>query len=57
MTLVDIAQDTGGFLEAIRAAVATLNTAVGALSTLVEVLIVGLCVLVAVEVARGVMKR
>lgn len=57
MWLVDIAQDSGGFLEAIRAAVATLNTAVGALSALVEVMIVGVCILIAVEVARGVMRR
>jgi hypothetical protein len=57
MTPIDVVGDTGGFLEAVRAAVASLNTAVVSLSALVEVLIVGLCILIAVEVARGVMRR
>jgi len=57
MTPIDVVGDSGGFLEAIASAVGTLETAVGALSALVEVVIVGLCILIAVEVARGVMRR
>jgi hypothetical protein len=57
MTPVDVLGDAGGFLGAIATAVASLETAVVALSALVGTAIVALCVLVAVEVARGVMKR
>jgi hypothetical protein len=57
VTLVDVAGDSGGFLVALTTAVGTVNSTVLALSALVEVLIVCLCVLVAVEVARGVLKR
>jgi hypothetical protein len=57
VTIVDIQGDGGGFLAAIASAVDSLESTVVALSALVEVLIVAMCVLVAVEVARGVMKR
>lgn len=57
MTLVDIQADSGGFLGAIATAVDSLAGVVSALSGLVEVLIVALAVLIAVEVARGVMRR
>jgi hypothetical protein len=57
VTLVDIQADSGGFLGAIATAVDSLAGVVSALSGLVEVLIVALAVLIAVEVARGVMRR
>lgn len=57
MTLVDIAGDTGGFLSAISAAVADLQQTMASASLLLEVLIVATCILIAVEVARGVMRR
>jgi hypothetical protein len=57
MTPIDVVGDSGGFLGAIASAVGTLETAVGALAALVEVLIVGVCIVIAVEVARGVMRR
>jgi hypothetical protein len=57
VTLVDISADSGGFLVSIAAAVDSLRGVVSVLSALVEVLIVAACVLIAVEVARGVMRR
>lgn len=57
MTSIDVLQDSGGFLERIASAIGSLNGTVTALSALVEVLILGICILIAVEVARGVMRR
>lgn len=57
MSPIDVAGDSGGFLAAIVAVVAHLESVVASISLLLEVLIVAVCILVAVEVARGVMKR
>jgi predicted amino acid-binding ACT domain protein len=57
MTLVDVAADSGGFLAAISTALGSLQVSIVALSALVEVLIIAMCLLVAIEVARGVMRR
>jgi hypothetical protein len=57
MSPIDVAGDSGGFLAAIVAAVAHLESTVASMSLLLEVLITAVCILVAVEVARGVMKR
>jgi hypothetical protein len=57
VTPVDLVGDTGGFLTALHDAVDALTSQLTATSALVEALIVAVCVLIAVEVARGVMKR
>lgn len=57
MTPVDLVGDSGGFVTGLHDAVVALTAQVAATSALVEVLIVALCILVAVEVARGVMRR
>lgn len=57
MSPIDVVGDTGGFLSGIVAGLGSLNTVLVSLSALVEVMIVCMCVLVAVEVARGVMRR
>lgn len=50
MSLIDVGADSGGFLASITSSVDTLSGLVG-------VLIFAVCVLIAIEVARGVMKR
>jgi hypothetical protein len=54
MTPVDVAGDSLGIIQAVTSAVVSLDAHVAAL---IHVLVVGLCILIAVEVARGVMKR
>jgi hypothetical protein len=54
MTPIDVAGDSLGIIQAVTSAVNALDADVVAL---IHVLVVGLCILIAVEVARGVMRR
>jgi hypothetical protein len=54
MTPVDLAGDSLGAFQAVQVTLASLDAHFAAL---LDVVIVGLCILIAVEVARGVMRR